>query len=282
MEVTNLLKRAFTLIELLVVIAIIAILAAILFPVFAQAKAAAKRSASLSNIKQIATSSHLYSADYDDNLVTMMNGSYTYLGDPTATERTDSWVWSLQPYIKNLTLMVDPTGSDASNIFGNGPYAWFRNQNLFPYFGFNYLFLSPWYNCDYAESRSSTQANDPAATVMFTQSRHPDYTSDLGYFTATAPGMYPFIVNHDTYCIWEDAGWAKNAASGPNAAYTAEINIKSGEGSNVAWLDGHAKYLKDGALAAGTDYGSSSNPTSTTIVDKEKYLWNLDDNYFGG
>ena len=59
-------KRAFTLIELLVVIAIIAILAAILFPVFAQAKAAAKATASISNDKQIITASLMYSSDADD------------------------------------------------------------------------------------------------------------------------------------------------------------------------------------------------------------------------
>jgi len=60
-------RKAFTLIELLVVIAIIAILAAILFPVFAQAKEAAKKSASLSNVKQTALGVILYSADFDDN-----------------------------------------------------------------------------------------------------------------------------------------------------------------------------------------------------------------------
>lgn len=59
-------KRAFTLIELLVVIAIIAILAAILFPVFAQAKLAAKKTTTLSNIKQVGTATLLYCADYDD------------------------------------------------------------------------------------------------------------------------------------------------------------------------------------------------------------------------
>ncbi|ARU41009.1 hypothetical protein CCB80_07585 [Armatimonadetes bacterium Uphvl-Ar1] len=59
-------KRAFTLIELLVVIAIIAILAAILFPVFAQAKAAAKQTQNLSNMKQISTAAQIYAADYDD------------------------------------------------------------------------------------------------------------------------------------------------------------------------------------------------------------------------
>jgi len=59
-------KRAFTLIELLVVIAIIAILAAILFPVFAQAKEAAKKTSCLSNIKQTGTATMIYLSDSDD------------------------------------------------------------------------------------------------------------------------------------------------------------------------------------------------------------------------
>lgn len=63
---SNFMKKAFTLIELLVVIAIIAILAAILFPVFAQAKLAAKKTAGLSQVKQIGTSMHIYLSDYDD------------------------------------------------------------------------------------------------------------------------------------------------------------------------------------------------------------------------
>ncbi|MFN3963478.1 MAG: prepilin-type N-terminal cleavage/methylation domain-containing protein, partial [Fimbriimonadaceae bacterium] len=62
-------RRGFTLIELLVVIAIIAILAAILFPVFARAKEAAKKTSDLSNIKQIGLALQIYAADWDDNSV---------------------------------------------------------------------------------------------------------------------------------------------------------------------------------------------------------------------
>src|SRR5690554_475488 len=69
------LGRAFTLIELLVVIAIIAILAAILFPVFAQAKESAKKASCISNLKQMALACLLYSADYDDVMPPVNNGA---------------------------------------------------------------------------------------------------------------------------------------------------------------------------------------------------------------
>lgn len=93
-------SKAFTLIELLVVIAIIAILAAILFPVFAQAKAAAKKTSSLSNVKQLMTSTFLYTNDNDDSL-----------GDvPVYGSETETYVYAarLQPYTKNQQIWKDP------------------------------------------------------------------------------------------------------------------------------------------------------------------------------
>lgn len=87
-------RYAFTLIELLVVIAIIAILAAILFPVFAQAKAAAKKTQALSNAKQIGTSSFIYATDYDDTFPSVYDGPNCG-GDPICV---------MYPYIKNLNI----------------------------------------------------------------------------------------------------------------------------------------------------------------------------------
>jgi prepilin-type N-terminal cleavage/methylation domain-containing protein/prepilin-type processing-associated H-X9-DG protein len=97
--------RAFTLIELLVVIAIIAILAAILFPVFAQAREKARTISCLSNSKQIGTAVLMYSQDYDETIVPW----FVATGKPRDDWRHDlnGWVQLVQPYVKN-GLPVDP------------------------------------------------------------------------------------------------------------------------------------------------------------------------------
>src|ERR1700685_4325669 len=103
-------KRAFTLIELLVVIAIIAILAAILFPVFAQAKEAAKKISCLSNMKQIGLGTVMYSNDYDDEIVSA-GFAYAVPGGP-AYDYWDAgvyWDYLVTPYIKNGTEENDTT-----------------------------------------------------------------------------------------------------------------------------------------------------------------------------
>jgi len=129
-------KRAFTLIELLVVIAIIAILAAILFPVFAQAKLAAKKTAGLSQVKQIGTSVHIYLSDYDDVLMPYRFGSSSgpivnphYLaGEPRTavwdangeqgrnTKRAIFFSDMLAPYIKNEQIWNAPGYSNAWSV----------------------------------------------------------------------------------------------------------------------------------------------------------------------
>ncbi|MGV3617179.1 MAG: prepilin-type N-terminal cleavage/methylation domain-containing protein [Fimbriimonas sp.] len=95
-------KGAFTLIELLVVIAIIAILAAILFPVFAQAKAAAKATQSLSNTKQIGTAQQMYLADNDD-----VYPIRRYCLQ-TSPQTVYSWKQALFPYNKSTDMWIDP------------------------------------------------------------------------------------------------------------------------------------------------------------------------------
>jgi prepilin-type N-terminal cleavage/methylation domain-containing protein/prepilin-type processing-associated H-X9-DG protein len=99
-------RRGFTLIELLVVIAIIAILAAILFPVFARAREAARKSSCQSNLKQIGTAFLMYVQDYDETWPNIWNGVVDInLAPPTGY----NWAWAVQPYIKNTQVFRCPS-----------------------------------------------------------------------------------------------------------------------------------------------------------------------------
>jgi prepilin-type N-terminal cleavage/methylation domain-containing protein/prepilin-type processing-associated H-X9-DG protein len=108
-------KRAFTLIELLVVIAIIAILAAILFPVFAQAKVAAKQTQELSSAKQVATAFYIYITDYDDTAPSVSKQKQAGF-DGTLTSSFSSWYNELQPYMKSWQLLLSPGRSDTGCV----------------------------------------------------------------------------------------------------------------------------------------------------------------------
>jgi len=97
------LRAGFTLIELLVVIAIIAILAAILFPVFAQAREKARQAACLSNGKQMATAVAMYAQDYDETLPRGRGGNGVY---------ESRWYRDIYPYIKNVGVYTCPSQTD--------------------------------------------------------------------------------------------------------------------------------------------------------------------------
>jgi prepilin-type N-terminal cleavage/methylation domain len=99
--------RAFTLIELLVVIAIIAILAAILFPVFAQAREKARQTSCMSNLKQLGTAFMMYAQDNDEMICPPFNGT---------ANTPDAFTWDrlTQPYIKNWPVIQCPSDSESS------------------------------------------------------------------------------------------------------------------------------------------------------------------------
>jgi len=210
---------AFTLIELLVVIAIIAILAAILFPVFAQAKAAAKKTVSISNLKQIGLAWLMYADDMDD---TLMRVSTNGPGN-TVTYWWGNWdgttlrpeLGLLYPYTKNQGIQSDPS-------FDNK----LRTALGLTGYGYNYYYLSPsTYGPppDYAETDipfNYGQINKVAETVAFASCAR---INNWAYATPTLEGS--------TYL---------DPPSNQNPGFHGRNN---GVGV-VLWCDGHAKVFK--------------------------------------
>lgn len=179
-------RRAFTLIELLVVIAIIAILAAILFPVFAQAKSAAKKTQSISNTKQGGTAVAMYTADYDGGFMLSNSGSINGPGWGFGPPDTVP-MQQMAPYMKNTQIVIDPMDpwqsetqriTDQCQYMGctaatatalQKAYALGVRSNI----GYNYATFSPWiYRAStdrYVGSLSvnESEVSQTAGTIMF-------------------------------------------------------------------------------------------------------------------
>lgn len=174
-------SKAFTLIELLVVIAIIAILAAILFPVFAQAKAAAKKAAAISNHKQLSLAVIQYTADYDDRYpLTSVTVTYSVASNPPDA----TWGYLSYPYMKNQDIFADPMDgaqvterdTDGTPVPSGSVPAQYKteqlryNLSLKADYGVNTQFFNPWgYLCpNYFQpfSIATTQPNDPPTPFM--------------------------------------------------------------------------------------------------------------------
>ncbi len=182
-------KRAFTLIELLVVIAIIAILAAILFPVFAQAKASAKTTATLSNVKQIALAGMMYSNDYDD--VVHPHEYYNNLGSPTIDA---GYYWYIEPYTKSKTMLFD--AARGVSVETNDPsYLWSRAVSI----TLNRNGWSSWETLDtFVRSyRVMTAQEDIAKRAAYVITARPSALS-TGYHFTSDEAACPVIVDPTT------------------------------------------------------------------------------------
>jgi prepilin-type N-terminal cleavage/methylation domain-containing protein/prepilin-type processing-associated H-X9-DG protein len=161
-------SRGFTLIELLVVIAIIAILAAILFPVFAQARESARKTSCLSNTKQMGLSHLMYIQDYDETTVT--SWSFGFPGD---------FSWAVQPYMKNLQILFCPSFKVSTTAFGTS-----CNPNYLP--GGVDNPTRELYMWGYGYNTGHQWANNTGLT------RNADYTLS---------GTYQLVINGQTFTV---------------------------------------------------------------------------------
>jgi prepilin-type N-terminal cleavage/methylation domain-containing protein/prepilin-type processing-associated H-X9-DG protein len=125
-------RTGFTLIELLVVIAIIAILAAILFPVFARAREKARQNSCLSNEKQIGLGILMYAQDYDERFPLARRWNTVY-EEPLITPSNLVWFQAITPYVKNTQIFLCPSRSGNNNHGAPLHYGmpeWFRGGNV--------------------------------------------------------------------------------------------------------------------------------------------------------
>jgi len=236
-------RNGFTLIELLVVIAIIAILAAILFPVFATARESARRTACISNQKQIGTAILMYSQDYDDQIVPWLRRS---AGEPSSQR-----IWStlLQPYIKNggnysaasSGVMACPSWSQqklvasAANCITPPPFdinSYFPATQLFSH----YAMAGP------ASGGDGSQAN-------------PFYKWPGSGSVGPTPGVDDVVVSlasvlrHSETALVSDGATLFRSGKGPSviSLFGCEASEMHQGGGNLVFLDGHAKWVKGNA-----------------------------------
>lgn len=253
-------RKAFTLIELLVVIAIIAILAAILFPVFAQAKVSAKKSVSLSNMRQVATAFSLYLGDYDDTVPAL----YYYDANNLSIASTQGfyyWPVLLMPYAKSESIFLCPLDTDDDSVLadssGRGRFDPNNSLHFYimganPSYGLNYRYLNtrisgldpngtnptPFYFI----GKSATAASAPATTVLFAEATMKDkarpgggtITSTIGYSRIEPPSF------------WSGAAGTATAQGQLWPRFQKKI-------VNVGWLDSHVKATPMATLAQSGD-----------------------------
>jgi prepilin-type N-terminal cleavage/methylation domain-containing protein/prepilin-type processing-associated H-X9-DG protein len=276
-------KQAFTLIELLVVIAIIAILAAILFPVFAQAREKARTASCLSNIKQMNISFAMYTQDYDENMVPMriaVADVYPFYW----------WPKLLDPYTKSWAIYRCPSSPDPQGVFGGGPNAWWANQQRLGTVGYNYLGLSIWWDCADVQGVSLASVSKPAQTVSFVDSAYQATTDPIptnnerGITAVNAPAQYAAIYPAPHTCTWYNGvngGWDWTNTTRPKPNFIGWTIDRHNEGMNVGWVDGHAKFMKVQALYAGTNVAPGVADTAVRLTDVNQYLWNDLNAYYG-
>jgi prepilin-type N-terminal cleavage/methylation domain-containing protein/prepilin-type processing-associated H-X9-DG protein len=223
-------KPAFTLIELLVVIAIIAILAAILFPVFAQAREKARQSACLSNTKQMGTAITLYAQDYDETLPEYWDDNLA----PKVTNPNPLGYWhnQIQPYVKNYNVFICPSAtSKAEKTIDTGlgtPAQRINNRwNGSGSYGWNYWYLGAW----------------PGQIFTLAQVTMPAECIAVGEMLHT---VNPGVIYPAPLCVGTPS-WAVLSEK-DRLNYWKQFAFRHNGGSNLVFVDGHSKWYKREAI----------------------------------
>jgi prepilin-type N-terminal cleavage/methylation domain-containing protein/prepilin-type processing-associated H-X9-DG protein len=213
-------RRGFTLIELLVVIAIIAILAAILFPVFARAREKARQTACLSNLKQIGTGMIMYVQDYDEKFPRhyFRNSNDTIVG---------SVITVIHPYIANVDVWDCPSSPRLTRRSGGEPAILGEYS-----YGWNYRVFT------LGTPTKLARCTHPATTVMAGDTCMDNYGPGRLYWPTYGIGYNEVIASQENWpSNCDSARWYTKDHGRPGFNFSPRHN---GMG-NVTFLDGHAK-----------------------------------------
>jgi prepilin-type N-terminal cleavage/methylation domain-containing protein/prepilin-type processing-associated H-X9-DG protein len=242
----------FTLIELLVVIAIIAILAAILFPVFAQAREKARATSCLSNAKQLGLAAVMYAQDYDEVIVpAWLIYNWNPLDEPL-------WPRLLQPYIKNTQLFTCPSNAPRTP-YRPQPPGWEVLDDL----GLYGIFAGYGRNaCLHNHMATLAQIVEPANSILFCEAVFLPGDQNLGYYLSWWHG---YEATGDPLCPGDAVDWGSeaNRSYGCNCAEPASWH---NEGANVTFHDGHAKWFRKQVL---------TTPPGAFLADRRRENWRL-------
>jgi len=280
-------RKAFTLIELLVVIAIIAILAAILFPVFARARENARRASCQSNLKQIGLGFAQYVQDYDERMPQTYQHTAGGASAPSAgrTQARDrfgysspitSWIDAIYPYTKSSEIFTCPSDSRAFLKSATTPVGWSSYQmnsamngfsyakyagvdeNLYPYVSTDatywYLFAGPTYGQGTQPGQHMAKIKSASLKILVGEYAK---TSPYGGISILAiPSAAGFYYNYPPAQGFQDdsTGWATYARSISSTGAAG----RHFAGSNVAYADGHVKWVKPGT--PGFMYSDTGTP----------------------
>lgn len=267
-------RKGFTLIELLVVIAIIAILAAILFPVFAKAREKARQTSCLANVKQLVLGVIMYSGDWDEcapGTTHPWGGGTT--SDGYALTNNSAWQVNIEPYIKARTMYKCPSavgaiaGDDGTHVSVGG--VWVPDDWSGVAFGYAFNVIMQ------LSTRPPVDANDTSGGSWFHWA-DPNYQPGDGYggrnFAILKDPTVVLLLSdannaieacYDKCNVTEACGWAIPGCtlSGPDA-YKSD-NARHNGGNNWGYCDGHAKWQRIGKYVCATTAAGGNNYDGT-------------------
>jgi prepilin-type N-terminal cleavage/methylation domain-containing protein/prepilin-type processing-associated H-X9-DG protein len=268
-------RQGFTLIELLVVIAIIAILAAILFPVFAQAREKARATSCLSNFKQVALGHLMYVQDYDEKFAPFMwgpgDGGFSYNWETCFT-----WPQMVFPYVKNWGIFRCPSDGNANDAQSLADMGYPSNAvgrqkeyavGLTVDTGYNYMHLAPMLG-DAAQSQGKNLGNVTKAAncYMFLDSVWDFAGCDIpkggGNWFVEAPSFWY------SGTAWWFGGWTIDDCN--NYMHYGGTFPRHTSSVNAAFVDGHCKSQRVGDMLAGV------NPRTYEVFDRQAFNWNAE------